>query len=243
LFVLFNCDLCLFRNVYGRDPDRKNFESDEMAVRCIRRANLDAFWESSTVIGNGREVRKIAAKGVMLGLPLQSLFLALGPFPVMDVQGMGIACCILMRSLDPGKNQKFVQYGTSRKMRSAFSNFWHASVEGGKHGVVQRDTTKLFETSCPTHGNWFERFMLRMHKHQGDQSYPDLAISIEAMLALMEKLEFAWEAAAGKEKEMKAVLFPALFSVISFCAGLRGEETTLMDLHGTMRIGGCGIAS
>jgi hypothetical protein len=57
---------------------------------------------------------------------------------------MGIACCILMRSFDPGKNQKFVQYRTSRTMRSAFSNFWHASDEGGKHTVVQRDTTKFF---------------------------------------------------------------------------------------------------
>jgi hypothetical protein len=142
----FQCDLCQFRNVYGRDPDCKNFESKDMVLRCIRRATLDTFWarESSTVIGNGREVRKIAAKGAMLGLPLQSLFPALGPFPVKDVQGMGIACCILMRSLDPRKNEKFVQYRTSRTMRSAFSNFWHASVDGGKHTVVQRDTTKFF---------------------------------------------------------------------------------------------------
>jgi hypothetical protein len=80
----FQCDLCQFRNVYGRDPVCKNFESKDMVLRCIRRATLDAFWarESSAVIGNGREVRKIAAKGAMLGLPLQSLFPALGPFPV-----------------------------------------------------------------------------------------------------------------------------------------------------------------
>jgi hypothetical protein len=28
----------------------------------------------------------------------------------------------------------------------------------------------------------------------------------------------------------RAVLFPALFSIITFCGGLRGEETPLMDL-------------
>jgi hypothetical protein len=126
-----------------------------------------------------------------------------------------------MRSLDPGKNEKFGQYGTSRKMRSAYSNFWQSLVKGGKHAVVQRDTTKLLETSCPTHGKWFERFMLGMHKRQGDQSHPDLAISIGAMLALMERFDLAWEEAAGNLKEE------------TYCAGLRGEETTLMDRQGT----------
>jgi hypothetical protein len=231
----FQCDLCHFRNIFKRDPDQVKVKKDGSALRCIRRANLDAFWarESSTVIGNGREVRKIAEKGELLGFPMKTVFPALGPFPVEDNQGMSMACCILMRSLDPGKNEKFVQYGTSRKMRSAYSNFWQSSVEGGKHAVVQRDTTKLFETSCPTHGDWFERFMLGMHKRQGDQSHPDLAISIEAMLALMIRFELAWEAAAGNPVEERAVLFPALFSVITYCAGLRGEETTLMDLQGT----------
>jgi hypothetical protein len=77
--------------------------------------------------------------------------------------------------------------------------------------------------------------MLGMHKRQGDQSYPDLAISIQAMLALMENYESAWEQAQGDEEEERAILFPALFSVVTYCGGFRGEETPLMDLSGTLK--------
>jgi hypothetical protein len=58
--------------------------------------------------------------------------------------------------------------------------------------------------------------MLGMIKRQGDKSYPDLAISIEAMLALMERFEAAWIAARGDWREEGLVLFPALFSVVTF---------------------------
>jgi hypothetical protein len=51
--------------------------------------------------------------------------------------------------------------------------------------------------------------MLGMHKRQGDQSYPDKAISIEVMMALMARFDAAWEVAKGQEKEEGADLFPA----------------------------------
>jgi hypothetical protein len=231
----FQCDLCHFRNIQKRDPTPDTNRKDALMLRCIRRANLDALWarESSTVVANGREMRKIALKADMVNMAVPTP--ELGPFPVNDDQGMAMAVCILMRSLDPGINEEYVQYGTARKMRSAYSNFWQASVEGGKHAVVQRNTTKMFMTSCPTNGFWFERFMLGMHKRQGDQSYPDLAISIDVMLALMERFERAWEVAKGQEKEERAVLFPALFSIITYCGGFRGEETPLMELSGTRK--------
>jgi hypothetical protein len=229
----FQCDLCHFRNIQKRDPDPENVIQDATMLRCIRRAILDTFWsrETTTVLSNGREMRQMAKKAelVLMAPPTPNL----GPYPVEDGQGMGIAVCILMRSLDPGRNEQFVQYNTARKMRAAFSNFWQASIEGQSDAIVQRNTTKLFTTTCPTYGPWFERFMLGMHKRQGDQSYPDKAISIEVMMALMARFEAAWEVAKGREKEEEAVLFPALFSIITFCGGFRGEETPLMELSGT----------
>jgi hypothetical protein len=42
LMVSFECDLCVFRKLFGRNPmDR---EQDERAVATIRRMILDAFW-------------------------------------------------------------------------------------------------------------------------------------------------------------------------------------------------------
>jgi hypothetical protein len=219
------------RNIQKRDPGSSH--TDATMLRCIRRANLDTFWsrETSTVLATGRQMRMIAKNSAAVGMDPPTP--PLGPRPVADVEGMAIAVCILKRSLDPGKNELFVQYNTGRKMMSAYASFWKASVEGDSDAVVQRNTTKKFSTKCPTHGPWFERFMLGMHKRQGDQSYPDRAISIEVMLALMERFERAWEVAEGQESEERAVLFPALFSVITYCGGFRGEETPLMDLTGT----------
>jgi hypothetical protein len=49
----FQCDTCQFRNLLERDPDPLTFGTDGMMMRCVRRANLDAFWarESTTVEG------------------------------------------------------------------------------------------------------------------------------------------------------------------------------------------------
>ncbi len=147
-----------------RDPKPESSRQDAMMLRCIRRANLDTFWsrETTTVHGQGRILKQMAAKAASVGMTDPSP--DLDPYPVENFQGMGIAVCILMKSLDPGRNEKFVQYGSAKKMRSAFANLRQASLEGRKDAVVQRNTSKMFSTSCPTHGPWFERFM---HGSQG----------------------------------------------------------------------------
>lgn len=42
LMVSFQCDLCHFRNLNGKDPQRKS--EDFLLLRTIRRASSDAFW-------------------------------------------------------------------------------------------------------------------------------------------------------------------------------------------------------
>jgi hypothetical protein len=107
-----------------------------------------------------------------------------GPYPVVGGQGMRIAVCILMRSLDPGRNEQYAQYNTARKMRAAYATFWQALIEGQNDALIQRNTTIVWET--------------RNDKRQGDQSYPDKAISIEVMMTLMAWCETAWEVAKGQ---------------------------------------------
>ena len=41
LLVLFQCDLCHFRNLKQRDPEQG--KGDAFLLRTIRRANLDSF--------------------------------------------------------------------------------------------------------------------------------------------------------------------------------------------------------
>jgi hypothetical protein len=234
----FQCDSCHFRNVYRRDPEPGN-QAHQMGLKCIRRANLDAMWcrETSTVEGNFYAVRKMVQKANMLGVPCHLMLPRMGPWPVEDVQGMGIAMCVLMRTLDAGINEATVQFHTARKFRSAYSNLWRASLEGNQDAVAVRDLTKLIHTSCPTNKGWYERFDHGLHSRMGDKTKADMAVSIGVIHELMRMFDAEWDEcnASWESQERHDILFPALFSVISFCASLRGEETPLMDLAGTLK--------
>jgi hypothetical protein len=41
---------------------------------------------------------------------------------------MSLAVCILIRSLDPGKTEEFIQFSTARGLRSVYSNIYHAAA-------------------------------------------------------------------------------------------------------------------
>ena len=55
--------------------------------------------------------------------------------------------------------------------------------------VMAKDAKKTYMTNWTMYGLWFECFMHGMHKQMGEVVKPDLAISIEVMLALVEDLE------------------------------------------------------
>jgi hypothetical protein len=233
--TMFQCDLCHFRNIQKRDPLVGNVE-DICSMRNIRRASLDALWsrESGTVKKNLSSLRQMCKLGeCRLGYDSGIILPAMGPWEVEDKVGMRMASITTERSLDKGINEATIQHGTARKFRAVFSNMWSASLEGVKDTVAVRDTVKMSQTSCPTFGTWYEKFGLGLHKRMGDVVRQDQAISIEVMLALMDKFEAKWQALERTQVPSPAVakvLFPALFSVVAFVIALRGEEVPLMDL-------------
>jgi hypothetical protein len=107
-----------------RDP-QPNLAQDVRVLKCIRRANLDSFWaaEPRTVSRTLAECRRGSRIAADLGFE-KKLFKPMGPFPLDDSFGMGAAVVMLMLSLNPGKNDDKVQFGTVRKFRSAFSNVY-----------------------------------------------------------------------------------------------------------------------
>ena len=157
----------------------------------------------------------------------------MGPLPLTDVQGMSLAVCVLLRTLDPGKNESTIQFSTAQKLKSSFANMYRASTIGSDGAVMTRDTTKMFHSTCPTHGDWFERFNKGMHERMGDKVMQDLGVSIELMIELMRNFDLKWDAARGTRQMQKAVLFPAVFAIVAFCCALRGEELPLMRLYET----------
>lgn len=233
LVTTFQCDLCHFRNIHQRSPREDG--SDDVVMNFIRRANLDALWsrEVGTVKNTQREYLKIKIKADILGIPSEGIFPEMGPHPLEDKQGMALAVIMLLRSLDAGKNEPTIQFSTTQKMKTAYANVWRSSLKGGDGAVISRDTVKLFITTCPTHGDWFERFTKGMHARMGDKVVQDLSITIEQMHALMARYDTRWSNARGNRALQSGALFPALFSLVSFCCALRGEETPLMSLLGT----------
>jgi len=51
---------------------------------------------------------------------------------------------------------------------------------------------KLFVTSCPTNGLWFERFMGGLHSRMGDDHWPDTAISSFVLRKMLQYAEAEW---------------------------------------------------
>ena len=95
---------------------------------------------------------------------------------------------------------------------------------------MAKDAQKLTVTKCPTHGEWFERFMLGVHKLMGDIVRPDRALSLEILHVIMVKLEEEWNEA--RDEERISLAQEASFYLIAFCGALRGEELQLVDITG-----------
>jgi hypothetical protein len=143
LVTPFQCDTCNFVNLMGRKP-LHNLASDVRLLKCIRRANQDAFWSRgpSNVKGVLEEAKKGLAIATALGFS-HSLFRPRGPFPVIDNMGMGVAVLMLQCSLHKGKYNHTLQYETVCKFRAAASNIYHSLVDGQGATVMAKDTRKL----------------------------------------------------------------------------------------------------
>jgi hypothetical protein len=223
----FQCDLCHFRRLKGRDPFH-GFWADDVTLLCIRRANLDAFWarEPDSVRANLREVREILSNGELLGIDMLG---ELGPYPFDDCFGMRPAIAFLLKSRKGGRHDHHqIQYSSARKVRSAFSNNFHASQ--AQLGALTFSAGKghHFASCSVTNGMWYSRFQDGVHCHMGDVLKQDMAISIGVMLKLQELFERDYQESSGEERQK--IVEGATFALIAYCISLRGFEVPKIDL-------------
>jgi hypothetical protein len=139
---------------------------------------------------------------------------------------------MLAKSVEPGRYRNYTQFEMLRKLRSAYSNLFHASALGsGSMATLGRDTAETFLSSCPSHSLWFERFSKGRLRRMGQEVRQDLAISVKVMLALLDILENEWQSDPtihGKEVKV----FLGAFAAIAFGGSFRGNEVFLTDLYG-----------
>lgn len=229
LLTPFQCELCHFRNLYGREPDQPR---DTWVLGVMRRALLDAFWDRSraTVEANVRILRRMLKDCEELGLPPPQM--NMGPWALEDTVGMGVAVLLLKRSLDPGRNDKYVQYDTVRKLRSAATNLYQAGVNGLKDRVASFEKQKLWISEAPTQSYWFTRFMGGFHKRVGQTKRQDFPIQIITLKKLQDMWEAEWDD-QGTVRERLITSTEATWFLVGFCCGLRGEEMVQIEESGT----------
>jgi hypothetical protein len=206
--------------------------TDRLLLQCIRRASLDSFWgrEPSTVRANLRGAKRMEEVGTTVGIT--SVSPPLGPYSSADTFGMGLAVCILLRSLDPGKTEELIQFSTARNFRSVYSNIYHASAQHQNGmAVMAHSTHKLWVTNCPSYSYWFERFMRGLHKRMGEEVRSDYALSIRVLHKILGHLDKDWSEARTMESRREVVEI-AMFLVAAYGLGLRGEEVVKMDASG-----------
>ena len=232
----FQCDACHFENCKKRCPIEGNLQ-DEVAMLCIRRANLDALWsrERSTVRANMLQGRlwisaSESAGWIDHGLPKR------GPYPVEDTFGMQAAVNLLLRSGSVGINSRNVQYETTRKLRSFLSNFVHTTYNGHGDTFTSEDGKGGTISRSPTNSPWFKRFMRGLHKRMGDVWIPDRALLKRELMYCLVILEEDWSVYSSVDdiggKSKTALVATMLLA--GWFAALRGEEIVRVDV-GQMR--------
>ena len=231
LMTPFQCDICIFRNLYKRNPRRVTMDKENLTV--IRRMNLDSIWsrEPSTIAKNtqglARLIRTCEGSGFAPELP------RLGPFPVKDASGFCVAFSMLIHSRQAGRHTKlYTQFDTIRKQRSAFSNVYFASAESEQFGIVlaMGDRSNGQITKCPTHSFWFSRWSKGCQTRMGFILKQNKAISINVMLSLIDEFKEMITSSEPRSWERQRLCQGLVYSVICFCASLRGSEGLLLDL-------------
>ena len=82
-----------------------------------------------------------------------------GPHPKSDSWGMLLACTMLVRSLDEGKNAPKVQFHTIRRARAAYTSYVHTCEDGmGDSFVAQTGSLSGRVSLSPAQHPWFARF-------------------------------------------------------------------------------------
>jgi len=148
---------------------------------------------------------------------------------------MAAAVAMLSKSTRPGRHDEaYTQFESLRKLRAAYSNFYHASALSASTAMtLGRDTAKSFLTTCPTQSMWFERFAKGCLKRMGQEIKQDLAVSIHVMKALQGCLEREWQRRNVTDWIDLALL--GAYAVVAFAGSFRGHEVFLVDAYGLLK--------
>jgi hypothetical protein len=195
----------------------------------VVRATLDAFWSraSKTVDNHVREVRNMARYGRMFRYPPMPV---LGPWPLFMHLGMDAAVMVLMRSLEKGKGDGTVKYGTARKTRATLTVLWESSPSGGNDMTLSSGLVKgcFVAARCPSEGRWYQHFETGICARMWDVVSQDRAFTIEVLLALVQMYEEEWETFYLRMPLVS--VSTCMFLLVTCLGGMQGFGAVWTDL-------------
>ena len=116
----------------------------------------------------------------------------LGPFPLGDSLGYGIAIDMMIRSLSVGKQIiGHVGCDTVRKQRSTYTGIRESSVsvQSINKIVSGNSSKKMMISSCPAYTLWMKDFVKYLEKFMGRATILNLELDMKVMVAVMNNLE------------------------------------------------------
>lgn len=238
LLVSFECDSCIFGKLYKREPSSSSTQ-DCLALACIRRINLDAFWSRarSTVEANASKVREGLKNSRKIGL--DGPYLDPGPLPSHDHCGYEVAIQMVLSSLDAGRYaDSHKQWDTIRKLRSCYSNQVRAARDANCIALVLADTKgvayqRLAVDVCGS--LWFQRFMLGCKRRMGQDWRPNQALGIKLLHRVLNLAENRARSSGSQFEERDKWIMAGGYFCICFVLSLRSPEGLMTDLEGLIK--------
>ena len=167
-----------------------------------------------------------------LTLPLHPL----GPLPLSDSTGMGVAIAMQLKSLTAkGRIVANPQYATVRGVRGTASLNWQASPFGvGEGSSFAKGKGRVRPTSCPTQSDWFYYFCLGMELRMGSQAQPDQAVRVGAVVHLLQLIKSDAQSAedSGYGVDASYLWKVGAYVCILTAASLRGHKGFYVELAG-----------
>jgi hypothetical protein len=185
--VPFECDLCSFHKMTGKDP-MLGIHNDHFTLVAIWRVLLDVMWarEPNTVAGNNwaRSRRDYLTAVNHLSLWTESLLPVLGNPTVSDRLGMRVAILTVVTSLRAGINSSNIQYDTMQKTQMWYGNAFDAGREYTCDTLVGLDQKKQYLSSSHTCRKWFGHFMKGARLRMGMIRRQNEALTSAMILAI-----------------------------------------------------------
>lgn len=177
--------------------------------------------------GHVTEVNFLVRYATALGV---DPFPRLGPWKLGQHLGMMEASMMVMRSMEKGRKNETVQYGTARGVRSTLTAIWEASPASGRDIVLSSAIKKgrFIATFNPAKGRWFQYFNHGMMVRMGDEISQDRAFTAAIVRELLRMFEETWE--RDRWSMDLHEISTCMFLIVTCFGGVRGYEAMWTDL-------------